>query len=48
MSIIMEPTSNFDPAQAALVALSRTADDARRTNIYVVVHGGGRKRQSAE
>lgn len=46
MSILAEPTSNFDPAQAALAALSRAglraAEDARRTNTYMVVEENGK------
>lgn len=46
MSIIVEPRSNFDPAQAALAALSRAglraAEDARRTNTYMVVEENGK------
>ena len=46
MSIIAEPTSDFDPAQAALAALSRAglraAEDARRTNTYMVVEEHGK------
>lgn len=46
MSIIVEPTSNCDPVQAALAALSRAglraAEDARRTNTYMVVEEDGK------
>ena len=46
MNIIAEPLSNFDPAQAALAALSRAgvraAEDARRTNPYMVVTANGK------
>lgn len=42
----MEPKSNFDSAQAALEALSRAglraAEDARRTNTYLVVEEDGK------
>lgn len=38
--------SNFDPAQAALAALSRAglraAEEARRTNTYMVVEEDGK------
>ena len=41
-----EPTPNFDPAQAALAALSRAglraAEDARRANTYMVVEENGK------
>jgi hypothetical protein len=46
MSVIAEPTSDFDPAQAALTALSRAglraAEEARRTNTYMVVEEDGK------
>ena len=46
MSTMVEPTSKFDPAQAALAALSRAglraAEEARRTNTYVVVEEDGK------
>ena len=46
MNIIAEPTSNFDFAQAALVALSRAglraAEEARRANTYMVVEENGK------
>ncbi len=46
MSIIADPTSNFDPAQAALAALSRAglraAEEARRTHTYMVVAEDGK------
>ncbi len=46
MSIIAEPTSEFDPAQAALAALSRAslraAEEALRTNTYMVVEEDGK------
>ena len=46
MNIIAEPLSNFDPAQAALAALSRAglraAEDARRANTYMVVEENGK------
>lgn len=46
MSILMQPTSKFEPAQAALAALSRAglraADDAHRTNTYMVVEEDGK------
>ena len=46
MSIIAKPTSNFDPAQAALAALSRAglraAEEARRSNTYIVVEEDGK------
>lgn len=46
MSIIAKPTSNFDPAQAALAALSRAglraAEDARRANTHMVVAEDGK------
>ena len=46
MSAIAEPTSNSDPAEAALAALSRAglraAEDARRTNTYMVVEENGK------
>lgn len=46
MSAMAEPTSNSDPAEAALAALSRAglraAEDARRTNTYMVVEGNGK------
>lgn len=43
---MVEPTSKFDPAQAALAALSRAglraAEEARRTNTYMVVAEDGK------
>ena len=46
MSIIVEPTSNVDPAQTALAALSRAglraAEEARRTSTYMVVEEDGK------
>lgn len=46
MSTIEESMSNFDPAQAALAALSRAglraAEEARRTNTYMVVEEDGK------
>lgn len=46
MSINVEPRSNLDPAQATLAALSRAglraAEDARRTNTYIVVEENGK------
>ena len=46
MSINVEPRSNLDPAQATLAALSRAglraAEDARRTNTYMVVEEDGK------
>lgn len=46
MSTMVEPTSKFDPAQAALAALSRAglraAEEARRTNTYMVVEEDGK------
>ena len=46
MSNIAEPKSNFDAAQAALAALSRAglraAEDAHRTNTYMVVEEDGK------
>lgn len=46
MSIFTEPTSIFESAQAALTALSRVglsaAEDARRTNTYMVVEEDGK------
>ncbi|MBP3982035.1 hypothetical protein J8G26_14995 [Acidovorax sp. JG5] len=53
MSIISAPTYNLDPAQAALAALSRAglraAEDARRTNTYMVLEENGKVlRESSE
>ena len=46
MSAIPIPTPILDPAQAALAALSRAglraAEDARRTNTYMVVEENGK------
>ena len=46
MSTIADPMSNFDPTQAALAALSRAglraAEEARRTNTYMVVEEDGK------
>ncbi|MBW8465959.1 hypothetical protein [Acidovorax sp.] len=46
MNIFTEPTSIVDSAQAALTALSRVglsaAEDARRTNTYMVVEEDGK------
>lgn len=46
MGIIAEPASELDPAQAALAALSRAglraAEEARRTNTYMVVEEDGK------
>jgi hypothetical protein len=46
MVFIADPMPNFDPAQAALAALSRAglraAEDARRTNTYMVVEEDGK------
>ena len=46
MSNIAEPTPNFELAQAALAALLRAgiraAEDARRTNTYMVVEENGK------
>ena len=46
MSAVPIPTPILDPAQAALAALSRAglraAEDARRTNTYMVVEENGK------
>ena len=46
MSAVLKPSSAIDPAQAALAALSRAglraAEEARRTNTYMVVEENGK------
>ena len=46
MSAVPNPSSAFDPAQAALAALSRAglraAEEALRTNTYMVVEENGK------
>jgi hypothetical protein len=46
MSAVLKPSPSFDPAQAALAALSRAglraAEEARRTNTYMVVEEDGK------
>ncbi|MBU4424994.1 MULTISPECIES: hypothetical protein [unclassified Acidovorax] len=46
MSAVLKPSSTIDPAQAALAALSRAglraAEEARRTNTYMVVEENGK------
>ena len=46
MSVVLKPTPSLDTAQAALAALSRAglraAEEARRTNTYVVVEEDGK------
>lgn len=46
MSAVLNPTTAFDPAQAALAALSRAglraAEEARRANTYMVVEEDGK------
>ena len=46
MSVVLKPTPSLDTAQAALAALSRAglraAEEARRTNTYMVVEEDGK------
>lgn len=46
MSAVPNPSPSLDPAQAALAALSRAglraAEEARRTNTYMVVEEDGK------
>ena len=46
MSAVLKPSPSFDPAQAALAALSRAglraAEEARRSNTYIVVEEDGK------
>ena len=46
MSAVLNPAPSLDPAQAALAALSRAglraAEEARRTNTYMVVEENGK------
>ena len=46
MSAVLNPSPSLDPAQAALAALSRAglraAEEARRTNTYMVVEENGK------
>ncbi len=46
MSAVLKPSPSLDPAQAALAALSRAglraAEEARRTNTYMVVEENGK------
>ena len=46
MSVVLKPTPSLDTAQAALAALSRAglraAEEARRTNTYMVVEEHGK------
>ena len=45
MSVVLKPTPSLDTAQAALAALSRAglraAEEARRTNTYMVIEEDG-------
>ena len=46
MSVVLKPTPSLDTAQAALAALSRAglraAEEARRSNTYIVVEEDGK------
>ncbi len=46
MSVVLKPTPSLDTAQAALAALSRAglraAEEARRSNTYMVVEEDGK------
>ena len=46
MSVVLKPTPSLDTAQAALAALSRAglraAEEARRSNTYIVVEENGK------